>query len=53
MSSDRINIFYELEIKEGKADELREIARQMVAFNGEANQIRWFITFTLAKTKSC
>ncbi|MDG1907425.1 MAG: hypothetical protein P8I81_01005, partial [Pseudomonadales bacterium] len=35
MSSDRINIFYELEIKEGKADELREIAKQMVAFNDE------------------
>ena len=35
MSSDRINIFYELEIKDGKADELREIAKQMVAFNDE------------------
>ena len=31
--SKQIQVFYELEVLEGKADELRDIARQMVAFN--------------------
>ena len=33
MSSTQINVFYELQVADGKADELREIAAQMVAFN--------------------
>ena len=33
MSSTQINVFYELQVAAGKADELREIAAQMVAFN--------------------
>lgn len=33
MSSTQINVFYELQVTAGKADELREIAAQMVAFN--------------------
>ena len=39
MSSKQIQVFYELEIIPGKADELLDIARQMVAFNdaGEPN----------------
>jgi quinol monooxygenase YgiN len=35
MADERINIFYELKIKPGKADELREIAKKMVAYNAE------------------
>ena len=35
MSQSHINVFYELEINDGKADEVREIAKQMVAFNHE------------------
>ena len=35
MSNSHINVFYELEINDGKADEVREIAKQMVAFNFE------------------
>ena len=31
--SKQIQVFYELEVLNGKAEELREIARQMVAFN--------------------
>tara|TARA_B100001109_G_C18521566_1_gene316282 strand:+ start:196 stop:564 length:369 start_codon:yes stop_codon:yes gene_type:complete len=31
--SEQIQVFYELEILDGKSEELREIARQMVAFN--------------------
>ena len=31
--SRQIQVFYELEVLNGKAEELREIARQMVAFN--------------------
>ena len=31
--SDQIQVFYELEILDGKSEELREIAQQMVAFN--------------------
>mgnify|MGYP001354581743 CR=1 FL=1 len=39
MSTKQINPFYELKIKEGKSDELRAIAKEMVAFNrdGEPN----------------
>jgi len=33
VSSTQINVFYELQVADGKADELREIAAQMVAFN--------------------
>ena len=33
--SDQIQVFYELEVLDGKAAELREIARQMVEFNEE------------------
>ena len=33
MSSTQINVFYELQVAAGKADELREIAEQMVAFS--------------------
>jgi quinol monooxygenase YgiN len=33
MSSTQINVFYELQVADGKADELREIAAQMVTFN--------------------
>jgi quinol monooxygenase YgiN len=35
MSDQLINVFYELEIVPGKADELREIVAAMVAFNEE------------------
>ena len=35
MSQAQINVFYELEIIDGKADEVREIAKQMVSFNHE------------------
>ena len=31
--SDQIQVFYELEVLDGKSEELREIAQQMVAFN--------------------
>ena len=31
--SKQIQVFYELEVLNGKAEELRAIARQMVAFN--------------------
>ena len=53
MSSDRINIFYELEIKDGKADELREIAKQMVAFNDEGEPETLVYDVYISKTKSC
>ena len=33
--SKQIQVFYELEVLDGKADELRDIARQMVAYNQE------------------
>ena len=39
MAIQQIDLFYELKIKEGKAQELRAIAREMVSFikNGEPN----------------
>lgn len=35
MSNSHINVFYELEINDGQANEVREIVKQMVAFNYE------------------
>ena len=47
--SDQIQVFYELEVLDGKSEELREIARQMVEFNeqGEPETLVYNVYMTM------
>ena len=41
-----INVFYELKVADGKAEELKNIVKNMVAYNQAGNQAPGFITST-------
>ena len=45
-SVNQIQVFYELNVLPGKADELKEIASKMVRMNAQKNQELWYITST-------